>query len=466
MSGIVGEIEFEFTQGAGGEGRFVPTGKVVGQILGHLSRGDLTAAARLYQGCASEVTAELFREGQTSSARLRSALLEMFVQARDFAAAAHCAELVEDPARAAQLFETAYDFTKAAPLYEKAGDFGKAALMYEKILDFERAGRLYLRIGDLARAAENLERGGDVLGAARLYLKSGNWKRAGAILHAVPTNRGEFFEAGTMLAEILWRTGHRDLAIAKLVEVVRAFPSIPESAQLYYRLGEMFSEAGQPERATVAYEHVESIQPGFRDARQKVVELRRMSQLPPSPAAAAAVPVATAPAAPKPEPLDLGVCTTDEEACGTLQLVDPDLDSLRDLPLFKDLERDELTELFRLCGRVSLAAGKTILKSGQPGRGLFVILSGEVEVVRPGKGPDKLLSVLKAGEYFGEMSLLDDAPVSANVRARGSTVLLGIPKEEFGRFLYLHESVARKVFRHFAVTLARRLSEANVRIAS
>ncbi|MBI5486377.1 MAG: cyclic nucleotide-binding domain-containing protein [Deltaproteobacteria bacterium] len=450
MGGIVGEIEFEFTQEAGGGGRFVPTGKVVGQIAGYLSRGDVAAAARLYQGCGPEVAAELFRETRTSSAKLRGAMLEMFVQARDFGSAARCAELVDDAGRAAQLFETAYDFARAAALYEKAGDLAKAALMYEKTLDFQHAGHLYLKLGDLARAAENLERGGDALGAARLYLKAGNWKRAGTILHDVPSNRGEFFEAGTMLAEILWRTGHRDLAVAKLVEVVRAFPTTPDVADLYYRLGEMFADLGRVDHASAAYERVDSIRPGFRDARQKAQEMRRLSQLPPAPAGDAG-----------PAPLDLGTEAGASSPDEKLQYVDPDLESLRDLPLFRELEHEELAELFRLGGRITLAAGKPILRTGEPGRGLFVVREGEVEVVQAGSG--RVLAVLHAGEHFGEMSLLDNAPVSADVRAKTAVVLIGIPREEFARFLYLNERVAGKVYRHFAVTLAKRLSDANAK---
>jgi CRP/FNR family cyclic AMP-dependent transcriptional regulator len=454
MGGIVGEIEFEFAPDAAGAGQFVPTGKVVGQIVAFLMKGELPAAARLYQGCAGDVTTELFRETATSSAKLKGALLEMFVMARDFAAAARCAELVEDPGRAAALFETAYEFAKAATLYEKACDRAKAALMYEKILDFQKAGQLYLQIGDLARAAENIERGGDVLGAARLYLKAGNWKRAGAILHAVPSNRAEFFEAGTLLAEILWRTGHKDLAIGKLVEVVRAFPSTPESADLFYRLGEMLYEVGRPDRATVAYERVEAMRPGFRDARDKLQEMRRMSQLPPAPDGSA------------PAPLDLEVGDQPPEACGALQLVDPDLDSLRALPLFEELERDELLELFKLSGRVTRPAGQPILRAGEPGRGLFVIREGEVEVTRGSGAKLKVLATLAAGEHFGEMSLFDGAPVSADVRAKTDIVLLGLPREEFVRFLYLRDRVALKVYRHFAVTLARRLAETNVKLGS
>ena len=73
---------------------------------------------------------------------------------------------------------------------------------------------------------------------------------------------------------------------------------------------------------------------------------------------------------------------------------------------------------------------------------------------------------LKPGDFFGEMSLLGDTPVSADVRAKTDVALIGIPREEFARFLYLHERVAGKVYRHFAVTLALRLSETNEKLGS
>ncbi|MBN1769722.1 MAG: cyclic nucleotide-binding domain-containing protein [Deltaproteobacteria bacterium] len=457
MGGIVGEIEFEFTEDGAGPGRFVPTGKVVGQILAHVAREETAAAARLYQGCSGEVAAELMRETAIASAKQRTGLLEMFVQARDFAAAARCAETIDDPRRAAELFESAYDFARAAALYRKAGEPARAALMYEKTMDFAAAGELYLEVGDLPRAAENLERGGDPLGAARLHLKTGNWKRAGAILHAVPSNRGEFFEAGTLLAEILWRTGHRELAIAKLLEVVRAYPNVPGTAELYYRLGEMFVETGKPEHGVTAFERVELLQPGFKDAHDRAAEARRLSHLPPAP-----VPSGDA-AAPPDVPLDLGSPAAPATTpAGTLQLVDPDAEALRELPLFAELEHEELRELFQLCGRVTVPAGRTVLTRGEPGRGLFVVREGAVEVLGPAGA---VLATLGPGQHFGEMSLLDEAPVSADVRARTAVVLLGIPREEFLRFLYLHERVARKVYRLFAIALARRLSETSARVA-
>ncbi|NMC72241.1 MAG: cyclic nucleotide-binding domain-containing protein, partial [Myxococcales bacterium] len=162
-------------------------------------------------------------------------------------------------------------------------------------------------------------------------------------------------------------------------------------------------------------------------------------------------------------PLDLGSPAAASTApAETLQLVDPDADALRELPLFAELEHEELRALFQLCGRVVVPAGRDVLRRGEPGRGLFVVREGEVQVLGPAGA---VLATLGPGQHFGEMSLLDDAPVSADVRAKTAAVLLGIPREEFLRFLYLHERVARKVYRLFAITLARRLSETSARVA-
>jgi CRP-like cAMP-binding protein/TolA-binding protein len=508
MGGIVGEIEFEFVDGAGGQGKFVPTGTVIGLLTKYLSRGELKEAAQIYQGCSPDVTAALLQEAQTGSAKLREALMEMFILARDHAAAARCAEMVDDPARAAQFFETAYEFGKAGELYRTAREFPKAALMFEKALRFAEAAQLYLQVGDLARAAENLERAGDALGAARLYLKTGEWKRAAGLLQAYPADRPDHAEAGILLSEILWRTGNRELAIARMAQVARAFPATPRMADLYYRLAEMLAEAGAPDRAALVLERLEEVKPGFKDVRDRITEMKRLSRVPEAPGGEAQGSGLGAKSEERrangelPPPLDLGADVAEAAPAETVQVIDPDIEALREVPLLADLERTELVEVFRLAGRLTFPAGRIVLREGEAGRGLFVVRSGEVEVLkglpertagggrRPasrGQGTgnkeqgtgnkeqgtagreegaatgERLLARLGPGEHFGEMSIVDDAPVSATVRTSRDAVLLGIPKEDFLRFLYLHERAALKIYRFFARTLVRRLAEANLR---
>lgn len=76
--------------------------------------------------------------------------------------------------------------------------------------------------------------------------------------------------------------------------------------------------------------------------------------------------------------------------------------------------------------------GETVFKQGDPGDRLYVVKSGEVEVIRedPEKG-DTVLAKLGPEEYFGEMALISDAPRSATVRCVTAVTVLSIGQQEF-----------------------------------
>ena len=82
------------------------------------------------------------------------------------------------------------------------------------------------------------------------------------------------------------------------------------------------------------------------------------------------------------------------------------------------------------------AAGEPVIRQGDPGDSLFVIMSGRVEVtvVREGAASVRL-ATLEEGDYFGEMSLMTGAPRSATVAALVETRLLEVGKESFRRLL-------------------------------
>jgi len=78
--------------------------------------------------------------------------------------------------------------------------------------------------------------------------------------------------------------------------------------------------------------------------------------------------------------------------------------------------------------------GQLVFSQGEIGDRVYILLSGEAEVVRtPGDGTgDRILAKLGAGECFGEMALLDSAPRNASVRCVRAMTVLSIPKREFG----------------------------------
>lgn len=96
-------------------------------------------------------------------------------------------------------------------------------------------------------------------------------------------------------------------------------------------------------------------------------------------------------------------------------------------PLFEPFSQDQKREVIENFVYEECAANVTVLQEGTDARGLYVVMNGEVEVVREGER----LSSLGAGEFFGEMSLLTDQPTNATVRTTQKTSVFVLPAERF-----------------------------------
>ncbi|MCA9608744.1 MAG: cyclic nucleotide-binding domain-containing protein [Myxococcales bacterium] len=102
-------------------------------------------------------------------------------------------------------------------------------------------------------------------------------------------------------------------------------------------------------------------------------------------------------------------------------------------PLFKPLDRRQRFDLIRRFTAHDVAPGVTILEEGTPGRGLFLLLSGEVDVSKRDGGSKVLLASLGPGEVFGEISLFGDEPTTASVTAATQSTVLFLSREVFHR---------------------------------
>ncbi|MEO8245604.1 MAG: ATP-binding protein [Chloroflexota bacterium] len=102
-------------------------------------------------------------------------------------------------------------------------------------------------------------------------------------------------------------------------------------------------------------------------------------------------------------------------------------EALRAAPLFADLPDAELERLASLCEPVRLEAGDLLLREGEPGDALYVIVEGEIDVVR-GSGADEVaLARVGPGSVQGEMALLEGRPRNATARALTQVDALRIP---------------------------------------
>lgn len=127
-------------------------------------------------------------------------------------------------------------------------------------------------------------------------------------------------------------------------------------------------------------------------------------------------------------------------------------DLLAQVPLFEGLSRRHLKQIAEHADEISFREKETIVEAGQPGGTFFIIVEGEVRVVRG----DRTIARAGPGEFFGEISLLDGGPRSASVIADTPVVAIRLFKASFDKVVREEPRVAGKIL----AVVARRLREA------
>jgi CRP-like cAMP-binding protein len=116
-------------------------------------------------------------------------------------------------------------------------------------------------------------------------------------------------------------------------------------------------------------------------------------------------------------------------------------ESLRRVPLLAGLDRKELELLAKLAKEQRYEPGATIVKSGASGHGLYIIKEGSVSVIRDGQ---KVAS-MGPGQFFGEISVLDGGPRTADVKADTETVCLTLISWEIKPLLMDNAGISYKM---------------------
>jgi CRP-like cAMP-binding protein len=124
---------------------------------------------------------------------------------------------------------------------------------------------------------------------------------------------------------------------------------------------------------------------------------------------------------------------------------------LKAVPLFKGLSDQELKAVVRVAKEIDHEDGHEIIAEGQLGIGFHLILSGEAKVSQGGHD----LSVLKPGQYFGEIALLDGQGRSATVTAVGPVRTLTIVVWGLEPLLKEHPSMAIALLKELCARLRR-----------
>jgi CRP/FNR family cyclic AMP-dependent transcriptional regulator len=128
-------------------------------------------------------------------------------------------------------------------------------------------------------------------------------------------------------------------------------------------------------------------------------------------------------------------------------------DQLRGVQMFSACTDKELAQIARACDEIVVEADAVVVEEGTAGEGFYLIVTGEADVSRGGRP----VATVGAGQYFGELSLLDEAPRNASVTARTAMTLLRLRRREFSAVLDSWPGVAHKLLQQ----MARRLRQAD-----
>jgi CRP/FNR family transcriptional regulator/CRP/FNR family cyclic AMP-dependent transcriptional regulator len=133
--------------------------------------------------------------------------------------------------------------------------------------------------------------------------------------------------------------------------------------------------------------------------------------------------------------------------------------NLARVPFLAELGGAELEPLAAACRARRFRRGEVLFHESDPGNALFLLLSGQVKILRVGEdGEERILHVLGPGEYLGELSLVDGAPRSATAQALEPVEAMALHREDFIALIERYPAVALAVMSGLA-GMVRRLSD-------
>ncbi len=138
------------------------------------------------------------------------------------------------------------------------------------------------------------------------------------------------------------------------------------------------------------------------------------------------------------------------------------LDTLKNIPLFRQLTYQQLVRIMNLTRIIPFGAGDMLCEEGDMGNELFVILRGQVELSADGSA----IATLTNGSHFGEMALIDATPRSASATALSDGKLLIITRDDFFEILRKEAPLAVKLLWAFVQELSTRLRQTNQDLAA
>lgn len=125
--------------------------------------------------------------------------------------------------------------------------------------------------------------------------------------------------------------------------------------------------------------------------------------------------------------------------------------ALEKITFFDDLSRKEVDLLMNFMSLYELKSGEYLFREGEMGQYVCFVVDGRLEVLRKSiTGSDIVITTITKGYSIGDMSLIDQAPRSASIRARNKSILAILPRSAFKIILEKHPAVGIKILTGFA----------------
>ena len=141
-----------------------------------------------------------------------------------------------------------------------------------------------------------------------------------------------------------------------------------------------------------------------------------------------------------------------------------DVEFLARVSLFSLTKKSDLERIAKLANRHTFDEGDVIIKEGEPDNRLFIVVKGEVEVIKGmGEKMERQLGILGPLSYFGEMALVDDLVRSASVVAKERTEVLSLHQETFRKEVERSPTIAFELL-HLLSRRIRALEKSTVNI--
>ena len=133
-----------------------------------------------------------------------------------------------------------------------------------------------------------------------------------------------------------------------------------------------------------------------------------------------------------------------------------EVSSLKNIPLFSELEDDDLLAISKVAVRQTFRKDNMVLIEEEVGSTMFIILDGRVKISRiSDEGREVILSIMSEGDFFGEMSILDGQARSANVVTLDDSTIMIIHREDFLQMMHDFPQIAINLLKELAHRLRR-----------